>query len=61
MVDACFGLLKQRYRSSECDIMEHLQAIVQASAKCNSTQLFEWEWREWDKFLSEKFKPLPGI
>ena len=61
MVDACFGLLKQRYRSSECDTMEHLQGIVQASAKCNSTQLFEWEWREWDKFLSEKFKPLPGI
>ena len=61
MVDACFGLLKQRYRSSECDTMGHLQAVVQSSAKCNSVQLFEWEWREWDKFLSLKFKPLPGI
>ena len=41
--------------------MGHLQAVVQLSAKCNSVQLFEWEWREWDKFLSLKFKPLPGI
>ena len=61
MVDACFGLLKQRYRSSECDTVQHLEATVQASAKCNSAQLFDWEWREWDTFLSGKFKPLPGI
>lgn len=61
MVDACFGFLKQRYRSSECDTMEHLQAVVQASAKCNSAQRFEGKWREWDKFLSLNFKPPPGI
>ena len=51
LVDACFGLLKQRYRSSECDTMQHLEAIVQTSAKCNSVQLFDWEWREWDTFF----------
>ena len=46
MVDACFGLLKQHYRSSECDKVQHLDATVQASAKCNSAQLIDWEWRE---------------
>ena len=52
---------KQRYRSPEYDTVQHLEAIVQASAQCNSTQLFDWEWREWDTFLSPRFKPLPGI
>ncbi len=61
IVDACFGLLKKRYRSSDCDIMEHLKSTVELSAKCNSVQLYDWEWREWDKFLATSFKPLPGI
>jgi len=61
MVDACFGLLKKRYRSSECDTMEHLKTTVELSAKCNSAQLFDWEWREWDTFLINSFKPCPGI
>ena len=61
MVDACFGLLKKHYRSSDCDTVKQLGAIVEASATCNSTQLFDWEWWEWDKFLLLKFNPLPGI
>ena len=43
MVYACFGLLK-RYMNSECDTVEHLQSVVQASVKCNSVQPFESEW-----------------
>ena len=61
MVDACFGLLKERYRASDCDTMAELKATVELSAKCNSVQLFQWEWREWDKFLASSFKPFPGI
>ena len=61
LVDACFGLLKKRYRASNCDSMQQLKETVEASAKCNSVQLFQWEWREWDLFLSASFKPLPGI
>ena len=63
MVDTCFVLLKQCYRNCECDTVQHLETtcIVQASAKCNSVQLFNWEWRDWDTFLSAKFKSLPGI
>ena len=61
MVDACFGLLKKRYRSSDCDTMEHLKTTVELSAKCNSVQLYSWEWREWDSFLSTSFRPYPGI
>ena len=45
LVDACFGLLNKRYRSSECDTMEHLKTTVELSAKGNSVQLFDWEWR----------------
>ena len=41
--------------------MQHLTETVELSAKCNSVQVFQWEWREWDKFLSLSFKPLPGI
>ena len=61
IVDACFGLLKKRYRSSDCDIMEHLKTTVELSAKCNSVQLYNWEWREWDKYFISSFKPYPGI
>ena len=61
MVDACFGLLKKRYRSSDCDTMEHLKTTVELSAKCNSVQFYSWEWREWDSFLSTSFRPYPGI
>ena len=58
LVDACFGLLKQHYRRSECDTMKQLETVVAKSAKCNSVQLFDWEWREWDKFLLKKLNPL---
>ena len=61
IVDACFGLLKKRYRSSDCDTMEHLKTTVEQSAKCNSVQLYCWEWREWDTFLSTTFRPYRGI
>ena len=62
MVDVCFGLLNKCYRSSDCDTVKQLGAIVEAPATCNSTQLFDWEWQgEWDKFLLLKFNPLPGI
>ena len=61
MVDACFGLLKKCYRSSDCDIIQQLGVIVEASATCNSVQLFGWEWQEWDTFLSLKFNPIPSL
>lgn len=62
MVDACFGLLKKRYRSSDCDIMDHLKSTIELSAKCNSVQLYSWVWREWDTFfLSNGFKAFQGI
>ena len=60
-VDACFGLLKKCYRSSECDTIQHVKDTVEISAACNHAQLFEWEWREWYKFLASCFKPFPGI
>ena len=61
IVDGCFGLLKKRYRASDCDTMQHLKIAVELSAKCNSVQCFDWEWREWDTFFASSFKPFPGI
>ena len=61
IVDACFGLLKKRYRSSDCDTMEHLKTTVELSSRSNVAQLYSWEWREWDKFFITSFKPYPGI
>jgi hypothetical protein len=61
IVDSFFGLLKKHFRSSDCNTMLQLKATVESSAVCNSAQLFEWEWREWDSFFLTMFKPLPGI
>ena len=41
--------------------MQHLKETVEKLGKFNMVQLFEWEWREWDKFFSLTFKPLSGI
>ena len=60
LVDACFGLLKKRYRASNCDRMQHLKETVELSAKCNSVQVFQWEWREWDNFFIN-FQASPAL
>ena len=39
VLDACFGLLKKRYRSSDCDTMEHLKTTVELSSRSNVAQL----------------------
>lgn len=69
LVDGCFGLIKQKYRRSECDTLEQLQAVVEDSAAVNTVQLYQtpgsakpaFQWYDWVKFLDERFKPLHGI
>ena len=64
LVDGCFGLLKQKFRRSDCYTMTQLAAVVNESAVCNVAQLIPGsgvEWRAWDAFLAQHFKPVKGI
>ena len=69
LVDGCFGLIKKKYRQSDCDTLEQLQKVVDDSASVNVSQQYKgcasdrpnFQWRDWVKFLDERFKPLRGI
>eukprot|EP00117_Sycon_ciliatum_P019832 scpid38438/ scgid5141/ len=64
LVDGCFGLLKRSYRRNNIYSMAQLADVVNGSAACNQAQLIpgsNLEWREWDKFFMQFFKPLVGI
>ena len=68
LVDGCFGLIKQRYRRHDCDILDHLVDVVNKSASCNKVQVYRsgsgtanWQWRNWDSSLGLYFKPIKGI
>ncbi|XP_077985759.1 uncharacterized protein LOC144440284 isoform X2 [Glandiceps talaboti] len=68
LVDGCFGILKRRYRQSDCDTLSQLAATVDVSARCYKAQLFrseagvqQWQWYNWKGFLERHFKGLPGI
>lgn len=58
-VDGGFGLAKKKYRAS--DTAQQLAELVSASAEPNDVCYFEWEWRNWDSFLSAYFKKVPGL
>lgn len=60
-VDGNFGLLKKFYRKSDVDTVQQLKEIVENSSRTNFAQMYQWEWREWDKKLDTLFKPIPGI
>ena len=64
LVDGCFGLLKQKFRRSDCYTKHQLEQVVNASAACNVAQPIRGstlQWQEWDKFFSAHFKPVKGI
>ena len=68
-VDGFFGLIKQTYRRSNTDTLQHLEHIVKKSSGANFPQFFadpvtgdsHFQWRQWDKFFQSKFKKIPGI
>lgn len=60
-VDGGFGLAKKKYRSADCDSPAQLVTTIEASATQNKVKLYSWEWRDWDTFLSKKFKKIIGI
>ena len=52
MVDGNFGLLKKAYRHSDIDAVSQLASMVNRSSSTNQAQLFQWQWMEWDSWLS---------
>ena len=69
LVDGCFGLIKQKYRRSDCDTLVQLQSVVEDSASVNSAQLYQtprssrpaFQWYDWVPFLDQRFKAVHGI
>ena len=61
MVDGNFGLIKKLYHCSDVDTVRQLSDIVDHPSKTNVSQLYPWEWREWDVMLAKLFTPLKGI
>lgn len=41
LVDGCFGLVKQKYRHSDCDSLVQLQNVVEELASVNTIQLYQ--------------------
>ena len=61
LVDGHFGLIKKIYRTMDCDTVQHLADATTRSSGNNKSQLFPWEWREWDTFINSLFKAIPNI
>ena len=64
LVDGCFGLLKKKFRRSDCFTMEQLAEVVENSAAPNVAQLAAGSgiiWREWDSFFVKYFRRVPNV
>ena len=69
LVDGCFGLIKKKYRRSDCDNLTQLQSDVEDSAAVNSAQLYQapgssrpaFQWYDWVAFIDDRFKAIQGI
>ena len=67
-VDGCFGMVKRKYRRSDCNTIQQLADIISSSAHGNKAQLTrnirgeqQVTWYAWDAYFMEHFKPLKGI
>ena len=60
-VDGYFGLLKQRFRSSDVDTMDDVSTVIDSSCAANEAITYSWDWRCWDDFLAAIYKPIKGI
>ena len=70
LCDACFGMIKKRYRKSAVNNVAQLAEVIDMSAKCNRSERYNnltveegnrLVWRRWDDFFSRYFKPVRGI
>ena len=66
--DACFGLVKRKFRKADVSSLDDLARVVEESAVCNICQLVGAQdgstivpSRDWAGFLSSHFRRLDGI
>ena len=66
--DACFGLIKRKFRKTDVSSLDDLARVVDESAVCNICQLVDAQdgstivpSRDWARFLSSHFRRLDGI
>ena len=66
--DACFGLVKRKFRQADVSSLDDLARVVKESAACNICQLVGAQdgstivpSRDWAGFLSSHFRRLDGI
>ena len=66
--DACFGLVKRKFRRTDVRSLDDLARVVEESAACNICQLVGAQdgstivpSRDWAGFLSSHFRRLDGI
>ena len=66
--DACFGLIKRKFRRTEVSSLDDLARVVEESAACNLCQLVGAQdgstivpSQDWARFLSSHFRRLDGI
>ena len=66
--DACFGLIKRKFRKTAVSCLDDLPQVVDESAECNISQLVGSQAgqvivssRDWARFFSSHFRRLDGI
>ena len=66
--DACFGLVKRKFRKADVSSLDDLARVVEESAACNICQLVGAQdgstivpSRDWAGFLYSHFRRLDGI
>ena len=66
--DACFGLIKRKFRKTDVSSLDDLARVVEESAACNICQLVGAQdgrvivpSRDWAGFLSSYYRRLDGI
>ena len=66
--DACFGLIKRKFRKTDVSSLDDLAQVVEQSAECNTCQLVGTQdgnvvvpSRDWTGFLTSHFRRLDGI
>ncbi|XP_045206991.2 uncharacterized protein LOC123559257 [Mercenaria mercenaria] len=64
LIDARFGRIKQLYRRSDVDTVDHAGDVVNRSSHSNEAVMYgnaNWTWRQWKVFLADRFKKVPNI
>ena len=63
LFDSVFAVLKKLYRRAYVDSLDQLEMVVNCSSTTNTTvhTYLRWEWRDWQTFLAQVFRPIPCI